>query len=156
MPPTVAFSDKSSNPEIFSVDSPCYHEYKLQARELDAAAIPRVIRILKKTPEKSYNILSRNVHDKSAFCQPPRPIKNLYESETLPQIKIYRRAHKKDTGRILDEFVELTGYDRYYAGYILRQAGKRARTAAGELIRVVVFFHLVWGFSPYIRFFICF
>jgi hypothetical protein len=39
--------------------------------------------------------------------------------------KRYRRARKKDKGRLLDEFVALTGYNRCYAARVLRGAGKR-------------------------------
>jgi hypothetical protein len=34
--------------------------------------------------------------------------------------KRYRRARKKDKGRLLDEFVALTGYNRCYAARVLR------------------------------------
>ena len=37
----------------------------------------------------------------------------------------YRRAPKKTKGRILDEFVEATGYNRVYAARMLRGHGKR-------------------------------
>jgi len=38
----------------------------------------------------------------------------------------YRRAGKKEKGLILDEFTALTRYDRSYARYLLRGAGKKA------------------------------
>jgi Integrase core domain len=38
----------------------------------------------------------------------------------------YRRSGKKEKGLILDEFTALTGYDRSYARYLLRGAGKKA------------------------------
>jgi hypothetical protein len=34
--------------------------------------------------------------------------------------KRYRRARKKDKGRLLDEFVAFTGYNRCYAAHVLR------------------------------------
>jgi hypothetical protein len=37
----------------------------------------------------------------------------------------YQKARKKDKGVILDEFIELTGYRRRYASYVLRSQGKR-------------------------------
>lgn len=39
----------------------------------------------------------------------------------------YRKARKKDKGQILDEFSELTGYNRSYASWVLRNWGKRIR-----------------------------
>lgn len=36
----------------------------------------------------------------------------------------YRRSSKKEKGRILDEFVALTGYGRSYARYVLRTHGR--------------------------------
>lgn len=36
----------------------------------------------------------------------------------------YQKARKKDKGVILDEFTELTGFDRRYASYVLRSHGK--------------------------------
>jgi hypothetical protein len=39
----------------------------------------------------------------------------------------YRRAGKKDKGQILDEFTQLTGYNRSYACWVLRNVGKRIR-----------------------------
>jgi hypothetical protein len=37
----------------------------------------------------------------------------------------YRRSSKKEKGRILDEFVEMTGYNRTYAGWLLNQQGRK-------------------------------
>jgi hypothetical protein len=37
----------------------------------------------------------------------------------------YQKAGKKKKGAILDEFIELTGYDRCYASYLLKNHGKR-------------------------------
>ena len=39
----------------------------------------------------------------------------------------YQKARKKDKGVILNEFIELTGYDRRYASYVLRSHGRRVR-----------------------------
>jgi hypothetical protein len=39
----------------------------------------------------------------------------------------YRKAGKKGKGRILDEFSELTGYNRSYASWVLRNWGKKIR-----------------------------
>jgi len=36
----------------------------------------------------------------------------------------YRRAQKKEKGKILDEFCKLTGYNRKYAGRTLRKHSK--------------------------------
>jgi len=45
---------------------------------------------------------------------------------TLVYAKRYRRASsKKEKSQILDEFVRLTGYNRCYASWLLRNAGKR-------------------------------
>src|SRR6266850_2294600 len=37
----------------------------------------------------------------------------------------YQRARKKEKGKILDEFTELTGYDRCYGRWLLRGQGKK-------------------------------
>jgi hypothetical protein len=37
----------------------------------------------------------------------------------------YQKAAKKKKGVILDEFIELTGYDRCYASYLLKNHGKK-------------------------------
>jgi len=39
----------------------------------------------------------------------------------------YQKARKKDKGKILDEFIELTGYTRCYGAYVLRTQGKKVR-----------------------------
>lgn len=39
----------------------------------------------------------------------------------------YQKVRKKDKGLILNEFVELTGYDRRYASYVLRGHGRKVR-----------------------------
>lgn len=47
----------------------------------------------------------------------------------------YRQAGKKEKGRILDEVVELTGYNRRYAVGLLRSDGKVIRV--GRRVRLV-------------------
>lgn len=39
--------------------------------------------------------------------------------------KRYQKANKKQKGQILDEFVALTGYNRCYARYVLRNCGRK-------------------------------
>ena len=46
----------------------------------------------------------------------------------------YRKASKKDKGRLLDEFVALTGYHRWYAVGLLRGHGKAIRV--GRRVRL--------------------
>lgn len=45
------------------------------------------------------------------------------KSVTAMLMKRYRRVSKKQKGRMLDEFVALTGYHRYYAVWLLRGHG---------------------------------
>jgi hypothetical protein len=47
---------------------------------------------------------------------------------------------RKQQGRILDQVVELTGYNRHYAAWLLRNFGKRrvVRSPSGELVQLVV------------------
>jgi hypothetical protein len=47
----------------------------------------------------------------------------------------YKKAGKKEKGRILDELVELTGYNRWYVVGLLRWDGKVIR--AGRRVRLV-------------------
>ena len=42
-------------------------------------------------------------------------------------VERYRKASKKEKGRMLDELIELTGYGRCYGAYLLRRYGKRIR-----------------------------
>jgi hypothetical protein len=50
----------------------------------------------------------------------------------------YRRSSKKQKGKILDEFIAITGYNRKYAGWVLRNWGKkRYIRMEGQLIEVV-------------------
>ena len=37
----------------------------------------------------------------------------------------YQKASKKKKGAILDEFIALTGYDRCYASYLLKNHGRK-------------------------------
>jgi len=37
----------------------------------------------------------------------------------------YRRSGKKEKGRLLDELVEVTGYNRSYATWLLNQQGRK-------------------------------
>jgi len=47
----------------------------------------------------------------------------------------FRRATKKERGRMLDEFVQLTGYNRVYAAYVLRRCGRpEVRTVRGRRV----------------------
>jgi hypothetical protein len=46
----------------------------------------------------------------------------------------YQKARKKEKGSILNEFIELTGYGRRYASYILRSHGKKIRINAKEVL----------------------
>jgi len=39
----------------------------------------------------------------------------------------YRKARKKDKNTILNEFTQLTGYNRCYAAFLLRSKGKKLR-----------------------------
>jgi hypothetical protein len=47
----------------------------------------------------------------------------------------YRKATKKDKGRILDEFVRTTGFNRGYARWLLRQHGRRVQVRPGVLVQ---------------------
>ena len=46
----------------------------------------------------------------------------------------YRRAGKKEKGRILDEFVESTDYNRVYAARLLRGHGRKAELRPGVVV----------------------
>lgn len=43
----------------------------------------------------------------------------------------YQKAQKKQKGVILNEFIELTGYNRAYASYVLRMQGKKVEVCKG-------------------------
>jgi len=46
----------------------------------------------------------------------------------------YQQASKKRKMEILEEFTQLTGYDRCYAAYLLRQHGKRVALKGGRIL----------------------
>ena len=46
----------------------------------------------------------------------------------------YQKAVKKQKGRILEEFIALTGYDRCYAAYLLRTQGKRTYVGRNTIV----------------------
>lgn len=43
----------------------------------------------------------------------------------------YRKANRKGKGQMLNEFCELTGYNRCYAGFLLRNYGKSRMVGKG-------------------------
>ncbi len=45
--------------------------------------------------------------------------------------KRYQKSRKKEKGRILDEFVQITGYNRSYASYVLKNWDKKVYTRIG-------------------------
>ena len=54
----------------------------------------------------------------------------------------YQKACKKEKGRILDEFVKLTGLNRKYASWVLTTWGKKRYCwVDGRLVRLVVGAH---------------
>ena len=58
---------------------------------------------------------------------------------TEQQARRYRRAGKKEKGRILDEFVESTEYQRKYAIHLLTWWGRtRMVRVDGKLVKLVV------------------
>lgn len=52
---------------------------------------------------------------------------SMREKKAVTQVtkKRYKKAGKKEKGRIVDEFVQLTGYTRCYASYVLRDLHRR-------------------------------
>ena len=61
------------------------------------------------------------------------------KSVTKETANRYRKSYKKEKGRILDEFIQLTQYKRNYAGWILRKYGKEILCRIdGQLLRIVV------------------
>lgn len=53
--------------------------------------------------------------------------------------KRYQKASKKQKGVILREFVALTGYNRCYASYVLRNLGKRVIVRVkGKIVAVIL------------------
>jgi len=58
---------------------------------------------------------------------------------TKKQATRYRKASKKAKGKILDEFIELTDYNRKYASWILSNWGKKRYCRIdGQLVEMVV------------------
>ncbi len=45
--------------------------------------------------------------------------------------KQYRQAQKKEKGRILEQYVKVTGYNRHYAAWVLRHHGKQVEFRPG-------------------------
>lgn len=54
---------------------------------------------------------------------------------TRATTKRYRVASKKEKGRILDEFIQLTGYTRCYGSYVLRNGHGRVVRKASKKVR---------------------
>jgi hypothetical protein len=48
----------------------------------------------------------------------------------------YRGASKKEKGKILDQFIAITGYSRWYARLVLRHEGRRIQTDKQTIIVV--------------------
>ncbi|KJU87570.1 hypothetical protein MBAV_000236, partial [Candidatus Magnetobacterium bavaricum] len=49
---------------------------------------------------------------------------NERQAVTKVLVEMYKTANKKQKKAIINEFIELAGYDRCYAGYLLRIHGK--------------------------------
>jgi hypothetical protein len=47
----------------------------------------------------------------------------------------YQKAGKKEKGKILNEFVELSGYNRFYASFVLNNWGKKVRV--GDMVFIL-------------------
>ncbi len=47
----------------------------------------------------------------------------------------YQRARKSEKGKILDRFVEATGYHRVHAAWLLRNHGKRVWIRPGHAVK---------------------
>ena len=58
---------------------------------------------------------------------------------TLIYASRYRKASSKEESQILDEFIRLTGYNRCYASWLLRNAGRKIylRTRSGQRVVIV-------------------
>jgi len=53
---------------------------------------------------------------------------------TKASCEAYRKARKRDKSRILNQFVEMTGYHRKYAAWLLRNHGRRVEVAPGRAV----------------------
>jgi len=63
---------------------------------------------------------------------------NERKTVTKAMAQQYRRGTKKDKGRLLDQFVESTGYSRVYAARLLRNFGMRREVAPGVVVEASV------------------
>jgi len=52
--------------------------------------------------------------------------------------KSYQKAHKKEKKTILDGFIQLTGYNRCYAAYLLKNHGKKTRISSRVILEADV------------------
>ena len=52
--------------------------------------------------------------------------------------KRYQKARKKEKGKILDEFIQIAGYTRCYASYILRNWGRKLILRAKDGKRIIL------------------
>lgn len=57
----------------------------------------------------------------------------------------YQKGRKKDKGKMLDEFIALTGYRRSYASYVLTTHGKRRRVGMNRYIAADIRKNVVRG-----------
>ena len=57
----------------------------------------------------------------------------------------YQKARKKEKNKILDEFIQVTGYTRWYGSYVLRNLGKKVviKGKGGRLIRHARYYYLL-------------
>ena len=53
---------------------------------------------------------------------------------TKASCEAYRNARKRDKARMLDQFVEMTGYHRKYAAWLLRNHGRQVEVAPGRAV----------------------
>jgi hypothetical protein len=55
-------------------------------------------------------------------------------SVTAVVAKRYNKATKKEKGTILGEYTQLTGYNRCYAAFLLRNHGRRMRISNNTVL----------------------
>lgn len=55
-----------------------------------------------------------------------------HKAITRVLVERYRKASKKEKGRILDELIEVTGYDRCYGAHLLRSLGQTPTPGQGH------------------------